>query len=73
VYDEDTMSTSTLATAQAYLDAQAPSPEAQVPHPDVPLRQARPVGPIIWACARELHYIMLLKNKGPRYIEDDPT
>ena len=69
--DEDTTSTSTPAAASP--DAQAPSPEAQAPHQDVPLRQASPVGPITRARARELNYVLLLKNEGPRCIEDGPT
>jgi hypothetical protein len=60
---EDTTSTSTPVVAQASPDAQAPSSEAHAP----------PVGPITRARAMELNYIMLLKNKGPRCIEDDPT
>jgi hypothetical protein len=69
--DEDTTSISTPAAASQ--DAQAPSPEAQVPHQDVPLRQASPVGPITRARARELNYVLLLKNESPRCIEDGPT
>jgi hypothetical protein len=56
--DEDTMSTSTPVAAQV-------SPNAQAPHPDVPLCQAPPVGPITRARGRESNYIMLLNNEGP--------
>ena len=50
--DEDTTSTSTPA---------APS---LVP-PDAPPLQAPPSGPITRARARELNFVMLLKNEGP--------
>ena len=50
--DEDTTSTSTPA---------APSPAP----PDAPPPQAPPSGPITRARARELNFIMLLKNEGP--------
>jgi hypothetical protein len=43
--DEDTTSTSTPAAVAP--DAQAPSPEAQGPHQDVPLCQASPVGQLL--------------------------
>src|SRR6185312_12344327 len=50
--DEDTTSTSTPA---------APSPASR----DAPPPQAPPSGPITRARARELNFIMLLKNEGP--------
>ena len=50
--DEDTSSTSTPA---------APSPAP----PDAPPPQAPPSGPITRARARELNFVMLLKNEGP--------
>src|SRR6185503_3949225 len=50
--DEDTTSTSTPA---------APSPAS----PDAPPPQAPPSGPITRARARELNFVMLLKNEGP--------
>jgi hypothetical protein len=62
--DEGTTSTSTPTTVS--LDVQAP-------HQDVQLRQASSVGPITRARARELNYALLLKNEGPRRIEDGPT
>ena len=51
-FDEDTTSTSTPA---------APS---RAP-PDAPPLQAPPSGPITRARARELNFVMLLKNEGP--------
>ena len=50
--DEDTTSTSTPA---------APS----LASPDAPPPQAPPSGPITRARARELNFVMLLKNEGP--------
>jgi len=50
--DEDTSSTSTPA---------APSPAP----PDAPPPQAPPSGPVTRARARELNFVMLLKNEGP--------
>ena len=52
VTDEDTTSTSTPA---------APSPAL----PDASPPQAPPSGPITRARARELNFVMLLKNEGP--------
>jgi hypothetical protein len=56
--DEDTMSTSTPATAQAPPDAKGPPPEAQAPPSNAPPRQAPPVGLVTQAHARELNFIM---------------
>ena len=49
--DEDTTRTSTPAAPQA--------------PPDDPPLQASPNGPITRARARELNYVILLKNEGP--------
>jgi hypothetical protein len=47
---------------------QAPPTQAQTPF--LPPLQAQvplpPTGPITWARAKQLNYIMLLKNKGPK-------
>jgi hypothetical protein len=53
--DEDTTSTSTPAAPQA----PPVTPPPQVPTVD------HPVGPITRARARELNFIMLLRNEGP--------
>jgi hypothetical protein len=65
--DDDTTSTSTQPATQA------PPQEAQASPPDVPLRQAPPVGPVTRARVKELNFIMLLKNEGPGCIEDSLT
>jgi hypothetical protein len=55
--DEDINTNTGTSTPAAPSPAQAPSFPVQAP----PL----PPGPVTQACARELNFIMLLKNKGP--------
>jgi hypothetical protein len=56
-YDEDINTNTSTSTPAAPSPAQAPSSPVQAP----PL----PPGPVTRAHARELNYIMLLKNEGP--------
>jgi hypothetical protein len=71
--DEDTnyiTRTSTPAAPEAPCTSTPTAPEAP-PAPSTPLgappaqTSFPPPGPITWARARELNYIMLLKNEGP--------
>jgi hypothetical protein len=57
LYDEDINTNTSTSTPAAPSLAQAPSSPVQAP----PL----PPGPVTRARARELNYIMLLKNEGP--------
>jgi hypothetical protein len=56
--DEDINTNTSTSTPAAPSPAQAPSSPVQAP----PL----PPGPVTRARARELNYIMLLKNEGPK-------
>ena len=69
--DEDTNYHTSTSTPAAF---QAPSPQVQAPTPIVqatppedqaPLSSTSHLGPVTRARARELNYIMLLKNEGP--------
>jgi hypothetical protein len=57
MHDEDINTNTSTSTPAAPSPAQAPSSPVQAP----PL----PPGPVTRARARELNYIMLLKNEGP--------